>query len=255
MSRSITYTALDGVPLVEPGDDLAVLIEEALERTGLVLEAGDILIVAQKIVSKAAGRYVDLRTIEPSARALELASVTRKDPRYVEVVLSESTEVVRTAATLIIVAHRLGFVMANAGIDESNIRQPEGAQRVLLLPDNPDAACEALKDALEKRFKAPIGVLISDSFGRPWRNGVVGVALGAAGVPALWDMVGKPDLFGRAMRTTEVAIADNLASGASVLMGEGDEGRPVVLVRGFRSASPHRPAAALVRDKARDLFR
>ncbi len=255
MSTSITLTALPGLPLVEPGDDVAALVAAGAERAGVRVQAGDIFVIAQKIISKAENRYVDLGSVTPSARALELAKVVGKDPRHIEVVLSESTEVVRARTNVIIVAHRLGFVMANAGIDESNIDHSAGGGRVLLLPQNPDASSAALKAALDARFGVPVGIIINDSFGRPWRNGVVGVAIGSAGVPALRDMVGAPDLFGRAMRVTEVAIADELAAAASLVMGQGDEGQPVVHVRGFASDAPANPASALVRPKERDMFR
>lgn len=251
---SVSFTALPGIPLVEPGDDLVGVIEAAVARAGLALEAGDVLVVAQKVVSKADGRYVRLADVTPGPRAQALAAEVNKDPRHVEVVLGESDEVVRRREHVLIVAHKRGYVMANAGIDESNIEHREGDPRVLLLPHDLDASAAALKRGLD-REGAEIGVIINDSFGRPWRNGVTGVALGAAGVPSLVDMVGRPDLFGRAMRVTEVALADEIAAGASLVMGQGDEGLPVVLVRGFSSGAPHRPAADLIRPRERDLFR
>lgn len=253
--NSISYFALRGVPLIEPGNDLAAVIADAVKESDLDLITGDILVVAQKIVSKAEGRYVNLADVTPSARALEMAEALHKDPRYVEVVLSESDQVVKQGEHFVVVAHRLGFVMANAGIDESNISHETEPGRVLLLPQDPDAAAARLKERLDDKFGASIGVIINDSFGRPWRNGVVGVALGAAGVPSLVDMIGAPDLFGRPMRVTEIATADELASAASLLMGQADEGRPVVLVRGFSSQHPMRPASALIRSRERDMFR
>ncbi|MFG1420744.1 coenzyme F420-0:L-glutamate ligase [Roseixanthobacter liquoris] len=251
---ALSLHAVPGIPLVEPGDDLAGLLGAALEASGLGLEEGDILVVAQKIVSKAEGRYLALADVVPSPRAIEIAARLRKDPRHVETVLSESSEIVREGSHVLVVAHKLGFVMANAGVDESNIDHTDGA-RVLLLPRDPDGSAAALKARLDARFGVRAGVVINDSFGRPWRNGVVGVALGAAGVPALVDMVGAPDLFGRAMRVTEIAVADELAAAASLLMGQGDEGLPAVLVRGYRRAAPERPAAALIRSRERDMFR
>jgi coenzyme F420-0:L-glutamate ligase/coenzyme F420-1:gamma-L-glutamate ligase len=170
-------------------------------------------------------------------------------------VLSESTEVVRHRPNVLIVAHRLGFVMANAGIDQSNIEQLDGEERVLLLPHDPDGSAAALKDRLDAAFGANVGVIINDSFGRPWRNGVVGIALGAAGLPSLLDMVGSPDLFGRPMRVTEIALADEIAAGASLLMGQAAEGLPVVIVRGLTFDMPPRPASALVRPRELDMFR
>lgn len=251
----VSLFALPGLPLVEPGDDLAALLVAALGEAGLALAGGDILVVAQKVVSKAEGRYVELDQVVPSERALELARQVGKDPRHVEVVLSEADEVVKVGPHVIVVAHRLGFVMANAGIDESNIPHGDGGGRVLLLPSDPDGAAADLKRRLDAACGAEIGVIINDSFGRPWRNGVTGVAIGAAGVPSLVDRVGSQDLFGRIMKVTEVATADELAAAASLLMGQGAEGLPAVLIRGFRSDAPHRPAASLLRSRERDMFR
>lgn len=253
MATRITYTALPGIPLIEPGDDIAAIVIKALQDAALALVSGDIVVIAQKIVSKAEDRYVDLASLTPSPRALELAARTQKDPRYVEAVLQESSEVVRTAGQLLIMTHRLGYVMANAGVDQSNIEN--GDERVLLLPHDPDATCAALKARFDREFGADVGVVINDSFGRPFRNGVVGVALGAAGVPSLQNMIGVPDLFERRMRVTEVAIADELAAAASLAMGQADEGLPVVHVRGFQSRAAPNPASALIRPKERDMFR
>jgi coenzyme F420-0:L-glutamate ligase/coenzyme F420-1:gamma-L-glutamate ligase len=206
-------------------------------------------------VSKAENRYVDLDSVVPSERALQLAPIVGKEPRYLEVILSESDEIIRHRPGIDITAHRLGFVMANAGIDESNIEHPQGRSRVLLLPVNPDSSAADLKSRFDREFGANIGVIINDSFGRPWRNGVVGVALGAAGVPSLIDMIGAPDMFGRAMRVTEISVADEIASGASLLMGQGAEGLPVVVVRGASFKAPIRPASDLLRPRERDMFR
>ncbi|MEP9347788.1 coenzyme F420-0:L-glutamate ligase [Xanthobacter sp. KR7-225] len=252
---SLTLHALEDMPMIEPGDDLGSIIAGCVRTAGIGLERGDVVVIAQKIVSKAEGRYADLDAVEPSARALELAAATGKDPHHVEWVLRESREVVRHAPGVLVVEHLLGFVMANAGIDESNIPQEAGRRRVLLLPRDPDRSCARLKSELEAAFSTEVGVVMNDSFGRPWRQGVVGVALGAAGLPALRDMAGKPDLFGRPLRITEIAVADELAAAASLLMGQADEGRPVVVVRGLPFSGEARPAAALVRAKGRDLFR
>ena len=252
---SVTFHALGGLPLVEPGDDLAALLTNALQASGLGLQDRDLLVVAQKIVSKAEGRYVALADVTPSPKAQELARATGKDARYIEVVLSQSVDIVKVGPHVVVAGHKLGFVMANAGIDESNIRQIPGAERVLLLPEDPDASAGRLKARLDAAFGVSIGVVINDSFGRPWRNGVVGVALGAAGTPALVDRVGAPDLFGRRLKVTEIGFADELASAASLLMGQADEGLPVVLVRGLVVAAPERPASALTRPRERDMFR
>lgn len=254
-SRTLSLHPLTGIPLVEPGDDLPGILVNAIEGSGHGLEDGDILVLAQKIVSKAEGRYVDLADVLPSPEAQEIAGRTGKDPRHVQVVLSESSEVVRTGPHVVIVEQRLGFIMANAGIDQSNIAPGARGDRVLLLPLDPDGSAQALRRALEARFGATCGVIINDSFGRPWRNGVTGVAIGAAGVPSLCDRIGAADLFGRPLQVTEIAIADELAAAASLLMGQAGEGIPAVLIRGFRSEAPERPARSLIRDRARDLFR
>jgi coenzyme F420-0:L-glutamate ligase/coenzyme F420-1:gamma-L-glutamate ligase len=253
--KTVTLTAVGGLPLIEPGADLGAVLIAGIRGAGIEPRDHDVLVIAQKIVSKAEGRYVELGRVVPSARAVELAAAVGKDPRLVEVILSESSDVVRHKPGVLIVAHRLGFVMANAGVDQSNVEQADGTARVLLLPAAPDATCAALKARLDRVFGADLGIVINDSFGRPWRNGVVGVALGAAGLPSLVDLVGAPDLFGNAMRVTEVAFADEIASSASLLMGETREGLPLVHVRGLDWVAPPCAAAALVRPKAHDMFR
>jgi coenzyme F420-0:L-glutamate ligase/coenzyme F420-1:gamma-L-glutamate ligase len=255
MAKSITYFAVPGLPLINPGDDLAALIVDALNAEQLQLVSGDIVVVAQKIASKAENRYVELKDVRPSEPAQTLADQIGKDPRYVEVVLSESAEVVRHRRNILIVAHRLGFVMANAGVDQSNIEHADGEERVLLLPRDPDGSAASLKARFDAAFATNVGVIINDSFGRPWRNGVVGVALGVAGLPSLLDMIGAPDLFGRPMQGTEIAVADEIAAGASLLMGQAAEGLPVVVVRGLTFDAAARPASALVRPRERDMFR
>ena len=255
-TSAVTLTALQGIPLVQPGDDLGAFLIEAIESAHLALRDRDVLVVAQKVVSKAEGRYVDLADVTPSPSAEALAKSVNKDPRLVEVILSESSEVVRHRHEVLIVAHRLGFVMANAGVDQSNIDHSGGVESVLLLPVDPDRTCSALKARLDAHFGARVGVIINDSFGRAWRNGVVGVALGAAGLPALADMVGAPDLFGRRLRVTQIALADEIASAASLIMGQAAEGQPAVLVRGLDwGARPAVAAQALIRPKELDLFR
>ena len=255
MPSPVTLTPLAGIKLVEPGDDLAAVAGAAFAANGIVPETGDVLVVAQKIVSKAEGRYVDITTVEPSERAVALAAEVDKDPRFVEVVLSESYRVVRHRPGLLIVEHRLGFVMANAGIDHSNLPLGHGGERVLLLPKNPDGSARALRGGLAAASGVEIAVIICDSFGRPWRKGTVGVALGAAGLPALIDMRGHPDLFGRELLVTETGFADEIAAAAGLLMGQADEAVPMVLVRGLSWAAPEVPAAALIRPAEHDLFR
>jgi coenzyme F420-0:L-glutamate ligase/coenzyme F420-1:gamma-L-glutamate ligase len=242
-------------PLVKPGDDLAMLIATTLERAELRPVTGDILVVAQKIVSKAEDRFVDLATVQPSERARAIAEKIQKDPRLVEVILGESTRVVRQRPGLLIVEHRLGYVMANAGVDHSNVGAPDGRERVLLLPRDPDASAEALRGKLSARFGCTLAVIVNDSFGRAWRRGTVGVALGAAGVPAAVDLRGHPDLFGQTLQTTVVGFADEVAAAASLVMGQAAEGMPVVLVRGLAWNAPASAARALLRPPEEDLFR
>jgi coenzyme F420-0:L-glutamate ligase/coenzyme F420-1:gamma-L-glutamate ligase len=249
----VSLIALDDLPLVEAGDDLAAMLIAAVRRKNIAPVDHDILVVAQKIVSKAEGRMVRLADVKPSPRAAAIADEIGKDSRQVELVLSEGTEIVRRAPNLLIVEHHSGFVMANAGIDQSNVGGD--GEHALLLPRDADASAAALKAALDREFGVDLGVLINDSFGRPWRKGVVGVAIGAAGVPSLVSLVGKPDLMGRKLRVTEVAFADELAAAASLIMGQGDEGRPAVYIRGVGYDGPPMPACAIARPKETDLFR
>ena len=255
MTRKITLIALSGIKLVEPGDDLGAISVAALQDNGTVPKEGDVLVVAQKIVSKAEGRYVDVTTVQPSERAVALAAEVDKDPRFVEVVLSEAERVVRHRPGLLIVEHRLGFVMANAGIDHSNVGAADRGERVLLLPVDPDGSARALRQHVMEAFGVGIGVIISDSFGRPWRKGTVGVALGAAGLPAFVDLRGRADLFGRELLVTETGFADEIAAAAGLLMGQAAEAMPMVLVRGLAWSAPDLPVAALIRPAEHDLFR
>jgi coenzyme F420-0:L-glutamate ligase / coenzyme F420-1:gamma-L-glutamate ligase len=247
--------ALPGLPEVAAGTDLAALILSSLIDAGLTLDEHDVLVVAQKIVSKAEGRWVELRSVEPSARARRIAAIIDKDPRFVEVVLSESTEIVRTGPQLLITRHRLGFVMANAGVDRSNVGGDPNLDKALLLPRDPDDSADNLREAIRQRSGVAPAVIVSDSFGRPWRMGVVNIALGVAGFPAIVDLRGIPDRDGRTMQTTEVAIGDAVAAAAGLAMGEAAEGTPVVHVRGVRRSGPNSSGQALVRRLDRDLFR
>jgi coenzyme F420-0:L-glutamate ligase / coenzyme F420-1:gamma-L-glutamate ligase len=252
---AITLTPIPDIPLVRPGDDLAALIIAACERSALVPVDGDVVVVAQKVVSKAEGRYVDLAAVRPSTRSQELAAQVNKEARLVEVILQESRRVVRHRPGVLIVEHRLGFVMANAGVDHSNVDPQMGAEPVLLLPRDPDASAAGLRDRLAAHFHAQLAVVIIDSFGRAWRRGTVGVALGAAGLPSVLDLRGKPDLFGHALRVTQTGFADEIAGAASLVMGQADEARPVVLLRGLAWAGADTPAATLIRTADEDLFR
>lgn len=255
----LSLLALAGIPLVKPGDDLSEIVLGGLAASQLELAPRDVIVLAQKIVSKSEGRQVALESVTPSPRALELSAVTKKDPRIVELVLSESTEVVRACPGVLIVAHRLGMVMANAGIDQSNVRHggadARAAEQALLLPLDPDAACHRIRTALRERTGIDVAVMIIDSFGRAWRNGTIGTAIGVSGMPGLLDLRGNPDLFGRSLQTSELGLADELAAAASLVMGQASEGRPVVLARGVPYPRREGNAAELLRPRQMDLFR
>jgi coenzyme F420-0:L-glutamate ligase / coenzyme F420-1:gamma-L-glutamate ligase len=252
---SLEVVALTGLPLIKAGDDLVELIASSLRQNGVEPRAQDVLVVAQKIVSKAEGRMVDLATIKPSARAIALATEVGKDPRLVEVILSESVRVVRARRNVLIVEHRLGFIMANAGVDQSNVGPGDGAQRALLLPEHPDRSAAVLRHGLMAVTGIDLAVVINDSFGRAWRQGTAGVAIGAAGLPALIDLRGRPDLFGRTLEVSVIGFADEIAAAASLVMGQADEAAPVVLIRGLRWSAPESTAASLIRPSNEDLFR
>jgi coenzyme F420-0:L-glutamate ligase/coenzyme F420-1:gamma-L-glutamate ligase len=251
----LTLAVVPGIPLLQPGDDLAAIIIAAMVKAGLTVSDGDIVVVAQKAVSKAQDRYVDLATVIPSWHARELAAEVNKDPRLIEVILAEAVRIVRKGPNVLIVEHRSGFIMANGGVDQSNVASTAGEEPVLLLPKDADAAAEALCAAMTAHFGKRLGVVINDSFGRAWRKGTVGVALGAAGIPALKDLRGRPDLSGRPLQVSETGFADEVAAAASLLMGQADEGHPVVLVTGFTLTDAPIPARALIRPPAEDLFR
>lgn len=259
-STTIQIRTLVGIGEVARGCDLGALLADALATAGPA--SGDVLVVTQKIVSKAEGRWVALATIDPGTHARQIAKTTGKDARLVELALRESTAVVRAAPGVLITRHKLGLVMANAGIDASNLG-PEldpGEDRVLLLPESPDRSAAEIAAVIRARLGLELGVIIADSFGRPWRHGVVNVAIGCTGLPALVDRRGETDRDGRSMQVTQVALADLIASAAGLAMGEGDEGLPAALVSGYRlpggnGAPNHRSAADLIRPAAEDLFR
>ncbi|MBN8900469.1 MAG: coenzyme F420-0:L-glutamate ligase, partial [Rhodospirillales bacterium] len=231
MTTRLELIAIPGLPMVQAGDDLALLLADGMARAGLTPRDGDVLVLAQKIVSKAEGRSVVLADVTPSPEAERLAAEIGKDPRLVQVVLSESTRVVRSRPNLMIMQHRLGFVMANAGVDQSNVAPADGVARALLLPLDPDGTAERLLDALSAKFGVRLGVVISDSFGRPWRRGTVGGAVGCVGLPWLIDLRGQPDLFGRTLEVSIIGFADEIAAAASLLQGQAAEGQPAVLLR------------------------
>ena len=255
---SITLRALQEIPLLVPGDDLGLLILASLLRDGIELCHGDVLVVCSKAVSRVEGRFVDVAAVEPSHRAREVATRTSKDPRVVELILRESTEISRLAPGALVVRHRLGFVTGDAGIDFSNAAPPPGADGVgpwaLLLPVDPDASALRLRTSLSAARGVDIGVVITDSFGRPFRLGTVGVAIGVAGVPAVWDQRGQVDLFGRTLEHTVTALADQVAAAADLVAGQGGEGRPVIHVRGLRFPPCAATARDLLRPIGRDLF-
>ncbi len=254
-ARTLQLLPVPGVPMIAAGDDLAALIASGLDHAEIRPQAQDVLVVAQKIVSKAEGRLVDLATVTPSERALEVAAETGKDPRLVAVILSEAKSVLRARPGVLIIEHRLGFMVANAGVDQSNTGDGDGRELALMLPEDPDASAASLRAALQVRYDVDLAVIISDSFGRPWRVGTAGVAIGAAGLPALRDQRGTPDLFGRILQATEIGFADEIAAAASLLMGQAAEGTPVVLVRGLGWAESPNPAGTLIRPAHMNLFR
>lgn len=250
----IDILPLTGLGEVRPGDDLAALLGDALDAAGIVPGSGDVLVITQKIVSKAEDRFVRVDAAIPDAEAERLAAITGKDAALVALVLQESSAVIRAVPNVLVTRHRSGHVMANAGIDRSNIGEGR-AESALLLPVDSDASAEAIRAGLATRFDPVPAVLISDSFGRPWRMGVVNVAIGAAGLPSLIDRRGELDRDGRPLEVTQVALGDMLASAAGLAMGEGAEGVPAVLVRGVPWSGPDAPASALVRPIEQDLFR
>jgi coenzyme F420-0:L-glutamate ligase/coenzyme F420-1:gamma-L-glutamate ligase len=250
----LSFIPLAGIPLVKPGDDLGVLVTEATHTAGLTLRNSDILVIAQKIVSKAENRYVRLRDVTPSPHALELAEVTGKDPRLVEVILWDTAEVIRAVPHVLIVAHHLGFICANAGVDHSNVGPEDDL--VLRLPADPDESARRLRARLRELTGAAPAIIINDSHGRPWREGTTGVVIGLAGLAPVQDLRGHPDLFGYPLQITTVGFADQIAAGASLVMGQADEGLPAVLVRGL-SYQPTENASAhhILRPPETDLFR
>lgn len=254
MSSRLELFAIPGFPMVREGDDLPALIADGAGRAGLTLQDRDVVVLAQKIVSKAEGRSVDLASVVPSAEAEKLAAEVGKDPRLVQVVLSDSVKVVRSRPNLMIMQHRLGFVMANAGVDQSNVAPTDGIQRALLLPLDPDGSAEAIRASLADQFGVKLGVVISDSFGRPWRRGTAGVAIGCAGLPSFIDLRGQPDLFGRILEVSIIGFADEIAAAASLLQGQAAEGQPVVVIRGLTWTAPEAPVSDLIRPPEEDLF-
>ena len=252
---SITITALSGIPLVKPGDNIVELILESLRISKMTLLEDDILVVAQKIVSKSEGRYVKIADVVPSLEAKLLAESSGKDPRLVELIQKESKKIVRHRKGVIVTENRQGVVMANSGIDRSNVEKDGNYEQVLLLPVNPDKSAANIRKGLYQKTNVNVALIINDSLGRAWRNGTIGTALGVSGLPSLLDLKGVPDLFGKPLSVTEEAIADEFSSAASILQGQAAEGRPVVLIRGYISSSTSSSASSLIRNKEEDLFK
>lgn len=254
MSKRVELLALETIPRIVPGDDLAGAILAACDREGSGLLPDDVLVVAQKVVSKAEGRIVRLADVDASPEAIRLAQISAKDPRIVELILRESEAIVRSVPGLIIARHRLGVVLANAGIDQSNIGVGDDAETALLWPIDPDASAERLRREIAERRRTAIAVIVNDSLGRAWRKGTVGAAIGLSGLAGVVDLRGRADLYGRKLRSTEVGQADEIAAAASLVMGQADEGRPVVIVRGL--SYEQRPASAreIIRERKLDLF-
>lgn len=251
---SLILTPLVGLPLIQPGDNLARLIVANIQDNALLVQENDIFVITQKVISKYENRFIDLNEVTPSEKALVLGKITSKDPRVVEVILSESAEILRAVPGTLIVEHRLGFVCANAGVDHSNIESSDRSQ-VLLLPRDPSESARQIRAFICEQFNAQIGVLVVDTHGRAWRNGAVGMAIGGSGIPMLSDQRGWKDLYGSELRVTQVAIADELAGAASLLMGQSNEGIPVVKVSGFPYPLIEQPFSVLIRDRSKDLFR
>lgn len=254
---SLSITPLQNIPLIRQGDNLADILVASIQNSTIQLENDDILVLAQKIVSKSEGRMVNLATVTPSPQAMELAQKTEKDPRVVQLMLQESNEIVRTRIGAIIVEHKLGFVCANAGIDHSNVAGEGGEHEeyVLLLPEDPDASAKALRDQIRQKTGRNVGVMIIDSHGRAWRNGTVGICIGLSGIPAMIDERGWKDLFGYTLKITVVGVADELAAAASLMMGQASEGIPAVHVRGFPYPLGEGSLKELIRPKEQDMFR
>ena len=248
---SLTLSAIEGIPIIKAGDDLAALIAKGLDHSKLKLQDGDILAVCQKIVSKAEGRAVDLKTIEPSPYAKNYGARWEKDPRAVEVVLRQTSRIVRNDRGVMIVETGPGWVCANAGVDESNTLADEIA---LLLPVDADASARKIRDGLKHLLGVTVAVVVSDTFGRPWRDGLVEVCLGVAGINPVLDLRGSKDLGGRELHHTVVAIADEIASAAGLLM-EKASGVPAVLMRGYRYEPFEGSAKVIIRPAEADLFR
>ncbi|HKP60337.1 MAG TPA: coenzyme F420-0:L-glutamate ligase [Polyangiales bacterium] len=256
-AEELSLRALRRLPQVTTGADLGALIDAALRAEDLDLWDHDVLVVCSKVIAKAEGRYLDLSSLTPSAAALELAAKSGKDPQMVQAILQDSSHVSRVAGDVLVVRHNTGHVSANAGLDQSNVSPPNAAGNgpwVLRLPEDPDASAERLRAQLSAAWNVRLGVVVSDSFGRPFRQGTVGTAIGCAGLPPLYDQRGRPDMFGRVLEHTLSATADQVAAAADLVAGQADEARPVVRVRGLRFAESAAGARVLCRKPEEDLY-
>ncbi len=252
-SKKLELFTVPGIPQLSAGDDLAAIVSDAMAAAGIGLRDGDVMVIAQKLVSKAEGRMARLSEITPGAEAIELAAAAEKEPAIAQLIIDESNAILRHRPGVIIAEHRLGMVLANAGIDRSNVTADP--DQVLLFPEDPDGSAAALKERLDDSHQVSVGVVIADSVGRAWRMGTTGMAIGCAGVEALANLRGRKDMFGRELEVSEHAVADSIASAAELLMGEADEATPVVIVRGLNEGSSAQNSSVLLRPPAEDMFR
>ena len=253
--KNLELLAIENIPLIEPGDDLVSILIQTIKEEKIKLRRGDILVIAQKVVSKSENRYAYLNDVTPSSEAIRIAKNSDKDPKLVQLILNESVKVIRQGRGVIVVENKLGFIHANAGIDKSNIESDAYNPKVLLLPKDPDNSALKIKEEIFRQTELKVGIIINDSSGRAWRKGIVGIAIGSSGVEVLLNLRGQKDLYGNALEITEVGRVDEIASAASLLMGQANEGLPVILVRGIPETSKVNNVKSILRDKSEDLFR
>ena len=253
--KNLELLAIENIPLIEPGDDLVSILIQTIKEEKIKLRRGDILVIAQKVVSKSENRYAYLNDVVPSSEAIRIAKNSDKDPKLVQLILNESVKVIRQGRGVIVVENKLGFIHANAGIDKSNIESDAYNPKVLLLPKDPDNSALKIKEEIFRQTELKVGIIINDSSGRAWRKGIVGIAIGSSGVEVLLNLRGQKDLYGNALEITEVGRVDEIASAASLLMGQANEGLPVILVRGIPETSKVNNVKSILRDKSEDLFR
>ena len=252
--NNIELKALEDFPYVEPGDDLAKIILKSFRKNNIDLDDGDVVVVAQKIISKSENRYIDLNKITPSEKAITLAKELNRDSSFIQVILNESNEIVSTEKNVIVVEHKLGFININAGIDRSNI--PQDINQVLLLPKNPTISANNLRSALSGKLNKQIAVVITDSMTRPYRSGVTNFALASSNLQSLIDLSGEKDMYGNILKNTEIAVADEIAAASGLLMGQGSDKKPVVIIKGFnKNKYKVNDALDLVVSREDDLYR